>query len=271
MSSATVSLRHVSKSFGPNPVLRDVSLTLAPGACVGVVAPNGTGKSTLLHVVAGLEPVDAGSVRVDPPGAVIGYLAQEPERRAGERVRDFLARRTGVGAATSELERAAAALADAEAATAAEDAYAVALDRYLALGAADFDGRLGEVADTVGLQPRVLDAPMPSLSGGEAARAALAAVLLARFDVFLLDEPTNDLDFAGLELLERVVHEWSAASAIVSHDRAFLERTIDTVLEIDDHAHTVTEFHGGWLAYLEERSDGASACRRGIRRLCRST
>ena len=249
---ATVTLSRVAKSFGPHVVLRDVSLVLAPGDRVGIVAPNGTGKSTLLRVIAGIEAVDSGAVRIDPPDATIGYLAQEAERRAGEAVREFLARRTGVAAATAEFEHAASALAGGGAG--ADDAYAAALDRYLALGAAEFDARVEEVCAEVGLPARVLDAPMTSLSGGEAARAALAAVLLARFDVFLLDEPTNDLDFAGLELLERVVLGWSAPSAIVSHDRAFLERTVDTVVEIDEHAHTVGEFHGGWLAYLDERA-----------------
>ncbi len=254
MSPATVTLSHVTKSFGAHVVLRDVSLTLAPGERVGVVAPNGTGKSTLLRVIAGLEPVDRGAVRVDPPDAVIGYLAQEPERRAGELVRDFLARRTGVADATETFERAAAALADGGTGSGTDDAYSAALDRYLALGAAEFDARLGEVCADVGLAPRLLSVAMPSLSGGEAARVALAAILLARFDVFLLDEPTNDLDFAGLDLLERVVRDWQAPCAIVSHDRAFLERAVDTVVEIDDHAHSVTEFRGGWLAYLDERT-----------------
>src|SRR3954454_16230220 len=218
MPLATVSLDHVTKSFGPHVVLRDVNLTLAPGDRVGVVAPNGTGKSTLLRVAAGLEPADSGRVRVDPPSATIGYLAQEPERRSGELVVEFLARRTGVAGATAEFERATLALSKGEAG--ADDAYAAALDRYLALGAAEFDALVGEVCADVGLAPRLLDAPMTTLSGGEAARAALAAVLLARFDVFLLDEPTNDLDFRGLELLERVIGAWSAPCAIVSHDRA---------------------------------------------------
>ena len=125
----------------------------------------------------------------------------------------------------------------------------------LALGAADSTAALGEVcADAVGLAAAAARRADAVAVGWRGRAAALAAVLLARFDVFLLDEPTNDLDFAGLELLERVVHEWPAACAIVSHDRAFLERTIDTVVEIDDHAHTVAEFHGGWLAYLEERA-----------------
>ena len=100
-----------------------------------------------------------------------------------------------------------------------------------------------------------LDLDMPALSGGQAARANLAAILLARFDVFLLDEPTNDLDFAGLDRLERFLTDDLAGGAvIVSHDRAFLDRTITSVLELDEHSHTATEYAGGWTAYLDERA-----------------
>ena len=107
----------------------------------------------------------------------------------------------------------------------------------------------------LGLPERVLDLEMPALSGGQAARANLAAILLARFDVFLLDEPTNDLDFAGLDRLERFLHDELAGGAvIVSHDRAFLDRTITRVLELDEHTHSATEYAGGWQAYLDERA-----------------
>src|SRR4029077_5880998 len=122
------------------------------------------------------------------------------------------------------------------------------------LGAADFDARVGEVAADIGLPERVLDLDMTALSGGEAARANLAAILLARFDVFLLDEPTNDLDFAGLDRLERFLRSDLAGGAvIVSHDRSFLDRTITSVVELDEHTHTATEYSGGWAAYLAER------------------
>src|SRR5262249_8181255 len=96
---------------------------------------------------------------------------------------------------------------------------------------------------------------MPPSSGGQAARVGLAAIVLARFDVFLLDEPTNDLDFAALERLERFVRdELNGGAVIVSHDRAFLDRTITSVLELDEHHRTATEYAGGWQAYLDERA-----------------
>ena len=251
-AAATLVARSITKHHGPRLVLDAVSLTLTPGACVGVVAPNGTGKSTLLSILAGLERPDSGRVELQPDRATVGYLAQEPERRAGESVRAALARRTGVTAAELELEVAALALTDAT--DGATIRYDRALDRFLVLGAANFDARLHEVAADLAIDERLLDAATATLSGGEAARVSLAAILLARFDVLLLDEPTNDLDFAGLARLERFVGEWPGALAVVSHDRAFLERVVTSVVELDAHSHREREYRGGWLAYLDERA-----------------
>jgi ATPase subunit of ABC transporter with duplicated ATPase domains len=99
-----------------------------------------------------------------------------------------------------------------------------------------------------------LGAPLGALSGGEAARARLAATLLARFDVFLLDEPTNDLDFAGLERLERFVQALPGSVVLVSHDRDFLDRTVTRIVELDEWTHHATEFAGGWSEYERERT-----------------
>ncbi len=251
--SSFLAANNVTKSFGPHVVLDRVSCRVGPGQRVGVIAPNGTGKSTLLKILAGVEVPDAGQVTCTPPSATVGYLPQEPERRPGETVRAFLSRRTGTAAAESALDAAAQALADGS--PGADDEYAHALDAFLALGAADFDARVGAVADDLGLPTRTLDLETAHLSGGQAARANLAAILLARFDVFLLDEPTNDLDFAGLERLETFLHdELTGGALIVSHDRAFLDRVITSVLELDEHAHTSVEYAGGWQSYLAERA-----------------
>jgi ATPase subunit of ABC transporter with duplicated ATPase domains len=249
---ASLVARDISKSYGPNPVLERVSFTVAPGMRIGVVAPNGTGKTTLLRILAGLESPDSGSVTCNPPSATVGYLPQEPERRADETLHAFLARRTGVAVAEAALEADAHDLAAGV--DGADDNYAVALDRFLALGGPDFDGRVGAVCAELGIPERLLTLPTGVLSGGEAARASLAAILLARFDVFLLDEPTNDLDFVGLARLEEFVAALPGAAVIVSHDRTFLDRTITSVLELDEHNHSAREFSGGWSAYLEERA-----------------
>jgi ATPase subunit of ABC transporter with duplicated ATPase domains len=252
-SSSSLLARDITKSFGPRVVLDRVSCTVGPQHRIGVVAPNGTGKSTLLKILAGLEPADGGTVMRTPPTATVGYLPQEPERHAGETVRAYLARRTGVAGAEAELDHAARALAGAHAD--ADDVYTHALERFLALGAADFEARVAQICADLGLPERALDLEMCALSGGQAARAGLAAILLARFDVFLLDEPTNDLDFAGLARLERfLTAEMTGGAMIVSHDRAFLDRTITSVLELDDHTHTATDYSGGWQAYLDERA-----------------
>jgi ATPase subunit of ABC transporter with duplicated ATPase domains len=250
--SATLVAREVSKSFGPRVVLDRVSLTVTPASRIGVVAPNGTGKSTLLRILAGIDAPDAGSVSLLPPSATVGLLPQEPDRRTGESLRAFLARRTGVSVAQARFDDATEALS--KGAAGADDDYAHALERYLALGAPDFDARAASVVDRVGLPAHMLDAAMPAMSGGQAARASLAAILLSRFDIFLLDEPTNDLDFDGLALLEEYVADLDGGMVIVSHDRAFLDRTIDGVLEIDEHTHRSRTFNGGWTAYLEERA-----------------
>ncbi|HTD51182.1 MAG TPA: ABC-F family ATP-binding cassette domain-containing protein [Acidimicrobiia bacterium] len=252
-SLASLVARDLVKSFGSHVVLESVDVTVGPGSRLGVVAPNGTGKTTLLAILAGVESPDAGRVTRTPPDATVGYLPQEADRRAGETVRAYLARRTGVAAAERALDHAAHALADGS--PGAPDTYARALDAYLALGAPDLDARIGAVLADLGLAPRILDVEMSALSGGQAARASLAAILLSQFDVFLLDEPTNNLDFGGLDRLERFLHDDLAGGAvIVSHDRAFLDRTVDRVLELDEHTHTATEYAGGWAAYLAERA-----------------
>jgi ATPase subunit of ABC transporter with duplicated ATPase domains len=250
--TATLVARDLTVTFGAVTVLDRVSVTVGPGDRLGLVAPNGTGKSTLLRVLAGHLAPDEGRVDLTPPTATVGLLSQEPERRVDETVRQAIARRTGVADADAEYEAAADALAAEP--EAAADRWSQALERWLALGAADLDARIGETWADLGLSERLLEQPTATLSGGEAARAQLAAVLLLRFDVLLLDEPTNDLDFAALDRLERFVTAREAPTLLVSHDRAFLERTITGVVELDEHSRQAARYEGGWLAYLDERA-----------------
>ncbi|MGQ0616120.1 MAG: ABC-F family ATP-binding cassette domain-containing protein [Acidimicrobiia bacterium] len=250
--SATLVARGVTLSLGQQLVLDDVGVVVAGRSRIGVTGPNGSGKSTLLRALAGRQQLDGGTVTLAPPTATVGYLPQEPERRPGETVRAVLARRTGVGAASDELDAATQALSVQ--ADGADDRYAEALDRWLALGGADLDSRIGPLWDGLGLSGDVLDQDTTTLSGGQAARVSLAAILLAQFDVFLLDEPTNDLDFDGLARLESFLAGLSGGVVIVSHDRDFLERTVTSVLELDEHTHGATLFDGGWTAFQEERA-----------------
>jgi ATPase subunit of ABC transporter with duplicated ATPase domains len=247
--SATLVAQDVTVVRGPLLVLSDISLIVSPGSRIGVVGPNGVGKSTLLACLAGdLEP-DSGSLSKAPASANVGLLPQEPDRHEGETVEAFLLRRTGVTEAQRQLDEATEALTLGEA-----DGYDEALQRWLDLGGADIESRAEEVCADIGLSARLLAAPMTTLSGGEAARASLASILLSRFDVFLLDEPTNDLDFPGLERLEQFVTELQSGLVLVSHDREFLSRTITSVLDIDGPLRTARLYNGGWDAFLEMRT-----------------
>ncbi|MCY7365380.1 MAG: ATP-binding cassette domain-containing protein [Frankiaceae bacterium] len=248
--SATLVASDVTVVRGPSLVLSGVSLTVAPGARIGVVGPNGVGKSTLLATLAGSLVPESGRVSLSPPSATVGLLPQEPDRRPGETLTEFLTRRTGVAAAQVDLDASLEALSTG----AAGPDYDTALSRWLDLGGADLDVRIEQVCADLGLRLDLLSATTLSLSGGQAARASLASVLLSRYDVFLLDEPTNDLDFAGLERLEEFVTGLQAGLVVVSHDREFLSRVITSVLDVDEPSRTATLYGGGYDAYLAERA-----------------
>ncbi|MEU1281310.1 ABC-F family ATP-binding cassette domain-containing protein [Streptomyces sp. NPDC005805] len=248
--TATLVAKNLAAGHGDRSLFAGLDLVVAPGDVIGLVGVNGAGKSTLLRLLAGIDRAEEGELRLSPPTAAVGHLPQEPERREGETVRAFLARRTGVAAAQEAMDAAAQGLA--EGTPGADDAYAVSLERWLALGGADLDERAEEVAGSLGLTIG-LDQPMTALSGGQAARAGLASLLLSRYDVFLLDEPTNDLDLDGLERLETFVRGLRAGTVVVSHDREFLTRTVTKVLELDLAQQQITLYGGGYAAYLEER------------------
>ncbi|MCS3781333.1 ABC-F family ATP-binding cassette domain-containing protein [Tsukamurella ocularis] len=243
--------RDLTVAYADRTLFSGLDLVIAPGDVVGLVGANGAGKSTLLKLLAGVGadggPDVSGTVDLSPADAEVGYLAQEHERRPGETVAQFVARRTGVAAAQEAMDAAALALGDDP----DTDLYTPALDRWLALGGADLEQRLDAILSDVGLDSP--DAEMTGLSGGQAARAGLAAVLASRYDVLLLDEPTNDLDLAGLELLERFVAEAATAIVVVSHDREFLARTVTTVVELDLAQQQIGVYGGGYEAYLVER------------------
>jgi ATPase subunit of ABC transporter with duplicated ATPase domains len=240
----------VSKSYGAQVVLAGVDVVVPPAARIGLVGPNGVGKSTLLRLLAGTEEADRGAVRRTPPRLAVGHLPQERDLRAGETLHAYLERRTGVAEAAVRLDGLAVRLA-AEPELAAE--HAEALDVFLARGGGDLDARAGATLAGLGLDVS-LDRTLEGLSGGEAARAALASILLSRFDVLLLDEPTNDLDFAGLARLDAFLASFPGSLVVVSHDRAFLDRTVTRIVELDEWTHGAREFAGGWSDFEAERA-----------------
>ncbi len=260
--TATLVAKNVAGGFAHRTLFEGLDLTVAPGDVVGVVGVNGAGKSTLLRILAGdVEPLE-GTVSLAPADAFVGWLPQEHQRVPGETVAGYIARRTGCAAATLAMDAAAAALA-APAGVASDvdpaDVYSAALDRWLVTGAADLEERLPAVLADLGLDRDAVQPDstlMTALSGGQAARVGLAALILSRFDIALLDEPTNDLDLDGLARLEDFVRELRGGVVLVSHDREFLARSVTRVLELDLAQNTTSVFGGGYDSYLEEREVG---------------
>ncbi|MGA8846897.1 MAG: ABC-F family ATP-binding cassette domain-containing protein [Nocardioides sp.] len=251
--SATLVAKGLSGGHAHRTLFDGLDLTVAPGDVVGVVGANGAGKTTLLSLLAGQSTPLAGTVATAPSDAFVGWLPQEHERVPGERVVTYLARRTGAAEATEAMEATAAALGSG--APGVDEAYALALDRWLACGAADLEDRIPAVLADLGLgNDAGAEALMTSLSGGQVARVGLAALVLSRFDVVLLDEPTNDLDLDGLARLESWVQGLRAGVVLVSHDREFLARCVTRVVELDLAQHQVAVYDGGYDAFLDERA-----------------
>ncbi|MFJ4170155.1 ABC-F family ATP-binding cassette domain-containing protein [Paenarthrobacter sp. NPDC089714] len=249
--TATLVAKDLAGGHGHRTLFSKLSLTVAPGDVVGVVGANGAGKSTLLRILAGVDQPQEGTVSLAPSDAFVGWLPQEHERTPGETIAAYIARRTGCAQATAEMEATAEALGSG--APGADDAYSVAFDRWMASGAADLEERIPAVLADLGLELGA-EALMTGLSGGQAARVALAALLLSRFDVVLLDEPTNDLDLDGLARLEAFVQGLRGGVVLVSHDREFLARCVTTVVELDLAQNSVAVYDGGYESFLDERA-----------------
>jgi ATPase subunit of ABC transporter with duplicated ATPase domains len=266
VAPAVLTAESISKNFAARTVLNRVSVTVGPRQRFGVVGPNGAGKSTLLKVLAGLEDPASGRVQRSHATMTVGYLPQETTFETDATLMGWLAARTGVAGAARAMDDRARAMQEAVTASGSSrdslvaiEAYTESVERYSALGGEDLEARAAAVLDELGLDESVLARPIGSLSGGERSRVHLAGLMLARFDVFLLDEPTNDLDFQGLDLLERFVDTSPAGMMIVSHDRAFLQHCVTSVLELDAVTGTASESAGGYDAYVRERRSANEA------------
>ena len=257
--TGTLVAKGLAGGYAHRTLFEALDLTVAPGDVIGVVGANGAGKSTLLNLLAGVTTPQAGTITRSPADAFVGALPQEHERVPGETIGGYIARRTGCARATAEMDAAASALGDTSPradGTDPAEIYSSALERWLASGAADLDDRLPIVLADLGLTlgtTLTADSLMTALSGGQAARVGLAALLLSRFDIVLLDEPTNDLDLDGLERLEAFVRGLRGGVVLVSHDREFLARCVTRVLELDLAQNANRVFGGGYDSYLEER------------------
>src|SRR5712691_290510 len=251
---SVLSVQAVAKRFGERLVFSDISFRLAHGDRVGLVEPNGVGKTTLLRIAAGLDTADAGNVAL-ARGTRIGFLEQEVLAEAAGTVEEHA---RGAAARLRELEAEVRGL-EPRLATGDQDLleqYADAQHRFDHAGGYDFDATVGRVLAGLGLGG-MRDRELRTLSGGERTRLGLARLLLEDPDLLLLDEPTNHLDVAALEWLERFLIEQDETTLVSSHDRWFLDRVTSRTLSFE--RNTVVEYRGGYSSYARQRADREAA------------
>jgi ATP-binding cassette, subfamily F, member 3 len=253
-----LTVREITKWFGDVRVLDRVSFTLNPGERAGLIGPNGSGKSTLLKIITGQLAPDNGRVLLSPRSLRMGYLAQALEFAPGATVADALSLSQGGAGDAADLEAAEVRVARlAEAVAAATNGnlatamaeYDAALAEFEAMGGAARYADADAVLAGLGMADVAQERLVSSLSGGQKTRLGLARLLLSEPDLLLLDEPTNHLDIVALEWLERYLSGYPGAVLIVSHDRAFLDRSVTRILALDEVAHTMREYPGGYSDY----------------------
>ncbi len=248
-----LSVNSISKSFGVETILDRISFTLNPGERLGLVGPNGCGKTTLLKILVGQEKADSGVVRFDPPALRTGYLPQGFEYRPGDTPAGFINRMEGdLPGLSRRLEALAAELSRSPEQLSLQQEYSQVLDDLARVS--ESAGRGPGVLAALGLGEVPIDLPVAALSGGQKTRLALAGVLLSNPHLLLLDEPTNHLDIGMLEWLETWLAGFQGAALVVSHDRAFLDRLATDILEIDPKTHTARAYAGNYSDYLDAKA-----------------
>jgi len=252
--SQLLSVSGIAKAYGPSQILSDITILLNAGDRVGLVGANGSGKSTLFRIITGEVPADDGRA-ASPQGIVLGYLPQQPPDPPGATIDDLMYESVGelraIEARLRELEKTFVEPgADLDTSMAE---YGDLQDRFERRGGYDLDYRIDIVSDGLRISQIPRDRLFASLSGGEKARVLLATLLLTSPDLLLLDEPTNHLDFASIAWLESYLAIQQAALLVISHDRHFLNRTATRIMELDEHTHSIREYHGNYDDYVVVR------------------
>ncbi len=242
---------HLNKSYNVKTILHDISITINPRDRLGLIGPNGSGKTTLLRILAGLEEADSGVITLNQPDIRIGYLAQglqfDPDMKVGEFLQDSAGDLSILEQQLTNL--ASQMILEPERAD-------LQLDYNLAIEQINWiqqnRNRSYGVLGSLGVDAFDADKTIGSLSGGQKTRLALARILLISPQVLLLDEPTNHLDIAMLEWLESWLANYPGGALIVSHDRAFLDNTVNSILDLDPITHTIHQYKGNYSDYLDQ-------------------
>jgi ATP-binding cassette subfamily F protein 3 len=246
-----LSVHQVSKRFNINDVLIDVSFNLNPDERIGLIGPNGCGKTTLLNIVAGETIPDHGVITRIPKDLKIGYLQQSfqfhPKDTLGEIIDPFLGDFQDL---EKEISNIAAKLVDEPDREDLQFAYDNLLTKIKNKTIPSIHPQV--ILEIFGLAELPENKLVSSLSGGQKSRLALAVVMLGEPDILILDEPTNHLDITILEWLESWLKRFNGGMIIVSHDRTFLDHIVTRILDLDPDAHTITEYHGNYSDYLQQ-------------------
>jgi ATP-binding cassette subfamily F protein 3 len=249
-------VHNVSKWFGDDRILDSVSFTLNAGERAGLIGPNGCGKTTLLDIIAGRMPADSGSVQFTASNVRLGYLEQGLIYHPGQTVKQVVQARQGpLASLQKRMSKLTTQLGRSKGREQEDllEQYAEAQTQFEALGGYDLTHRMEAILDGLGLGEVALDTPVDVLSGGQKTRLALASLLLGDPNLLLLDEPTNHLDITGLEWLEEFLQRFQGAMLIVSHDRTFLDRTVQMTLEIDFLTQKLRVFPGNYSDYVDTK------------------
>lgn len=250
-----IRLDNVSKQVGHQILFIEASAALQKGEKIGLVGPNGAGKTTLFRMISGQELPDEGQVSLDR-GITIGYFSQDVGEMSGRSaVAEVMDGAGPVSIVAAELKELEAAMADPDRADDMEEIiarYGEVQGRFEELDGYALDGRAREALSGLGFSEEVMDGDVGALSGGWKMRVALARILLMRPDVMLLDEPSNHLDLESLIWLEQFLRGYEGALLMTSHDREFINRIINKVVEID--GGTLTTYSGNYEFYEAQRA-----------------
>lgn len=241
-----IKVKNLQKRYGTLAILSDISFSIGRGEKVALVGHNGTGKTTLLKIVAGIEVSDAGVIEIFR-NACVGYLPQDTSLSRNETISGYLRMISGVDVIEEELKRLSMNLSNPVVA----ERYGELNEVYERMEGYAFDRRMEIILSGFGLNNVGLNRRIPDLSSGQKSKVALTGILLKGVDILLLDEPTNNLDLPALIWLENFLQETKAACIIISHDRRFLDRVAKKVLELDWCTHTLTATKGTYSDYLK--------------------